>query len=134
MKILFVDDDKDAVEWVADVLVDYAGHSLKKIQTVSEARSALSVPKWEYDLFIIDVQIRPGPNEPFMSEEDSIFAGIELYREFRSRFPTAKALILTNNAYRLPTAIWAGDRYVRVCDKVEVSGLKLLTAISKWDK
>lgn len=131
MQILMVDDDRGAVEWVVDVLQEVGGHMVTKVETVREAENALEVDQWPYGLLILDVQIRPAGGE-LMTEEESLIAGLKLYRRFRERHKLARVLILTNNAHRVPTDIWSKDPNTRLEDKVDVAGRKLLDVIRNW--
>jgi len=129
MKILMIDDDKDAVEPIIDALVEHGGHNVTKVSTIKEAEAEFASDSWRYDLFIIDVQIKPAPSEK-TTEEESLVAGLILLRKFRARFEKEKVLILTNNLHRVPTALWSGNPNTRARDKVDVRGRRILDVVS----
>src|SRR5690349_8174719 len=94
MRIFMVDDDKEAVEWVIEVLKEHGGHEVTKVSTISEAEAEFTKPVWTYDLLILDVQLRASPGES-VTEEQSHRAGLVLLRKFRRRWENARVLILT---------------------------------------
>src|SRR5689334_20513406 len=100
MKIFMVDDDKEAVEWVIEALEEYGGHKVTKVSTATEAEAAFAAGKWDYELLIIDVQLKPRCDEK-TTEEESFTAGLTLLKKFRARLPNDRVLILTNNIFRV---------------------------------
>jgi DNA-binding response OmpR family regulator len=128
VKILLLDDDRDAMEWVVDALTEYGGHTVERVYTVGEAEAKFADGKWGYELFIIDVQI-PGL-DPDTTEKESEEAGITLLEKFHRSFPRERVMILTNNLYRVPREVC--DANTKAFDKVEVRGLRILDAIKDW--
>jgi CheY-like chemotaxis protein len=106
MKILLVDDDLHAMEWLRTIL-EQDGHSLDQVFSVREAMAkfeeAFKHRSWAYDLMILDIQIledRDAAGE--MKREEMLKVGVTLHDAFRLRFPTEKVMILTNLMYRVP--------------------------------
>ena len=131
VKIFMVDDDKDAVEPIIETLEEYGDHRVTKVSTVREAEAEFSAGSWKYDLFIIDIQIKPGPDEK-ITEEESLVAGLSLVQKFRARFKDNRILILSNNLYRVPREFWPGDVNTRAYDKTEVFGGRILDILRNW--
>lgn len=129
MKILFLDDDTDAVSHFIQNLED-AGNTVTHIWTIREAEQKTSGPVFSYDLVIIDVQIRPSEDEK-RTPEASLNAGLTFYYAFRDRFPKARAIILTNNLYRVPVDLLRQSAVTKALDKVAMAGL-LAEEIRRW--
>ena len=129
MRILIADDDIEAMEGLITILREYGGHTVKQVSTVSEAETEFSGDSWDYDLFIVDVQIRPSLEE---KEGESLEAGLTLPRKFRARFDNEKVLILTNNLHRVPTYLFRSHPNTKARDKVEVRGRRIVDLLRDW--
>ena len=129
MRILFVDDDRDAVEHFINDL-DRGGHTVKKVDTITQARQELNAGSWPYELLILDVQMRPSHDE-LRSEEASLKAGLTFYLDFREQLKDVPVVILTNNLHRVPTRFVKEDPMLRAWDKVAMAG-RLSIEIHRW--
>jgi len=136
MKILFVDDDREAIEhFIEDLRSD--GHTVTRVFTILDARREVDKPDWDFNkpdselkLLILDVQMRSTRQEN-RSEEASLNAGLTFYYEFRKRYHDARVIILTNNLHRVPTSLTRDDPFLRAWDKVAVAG-RLASEIRRW--
>lgn len=128
MKILFVDDENYAVDHFLKPLRNK--WNLKKVDSVGKARAEFDRKEFDFDVVVLDVQIRPAADEA-MSDKEYQEAGINLYRRLRTIRPKQRIIILTNNPHRIPDDEVSQDPFVLCFDKSQIDPADLVAAIEE---